>query len=88
MLRPNLDGILREFTYAREEEQLRDAKELGPPGNEGGSRGGGIGQLWTEYQEQVKENCRRLRSLQKLVRSHQWGLTRDLTTLTCCNKVP
>lgn len=35
MLRPNLDGILREFTYAQEEEQLRDAKEMYPPENGG-----------------------------------------------------
>lgn len=76
MLRPNLEGILREFTYAQEEEQLRDAKEMCPPENGGRSKGGGIGHLWIEYQEQVKENCKRLGSLPKLVGSHQWGLTR------------
>lgn len=41
MLRPNLDGILREFTYVQEEEQPRDHKEMGPPGN-----GGGVQRRW------------------------------------------
>lgn len=88
MLRPNLDCILRESTYVQKEEQLRDPKEMGPPGRREGPEEVGWGSSGQGTKGRSKRTAGGLRSLQKLVGSHQWGLTRDMTTLICFQETP